>query len=210
MENTIDITDVISCDSVNIFTNTGDTFKKSAGAVAQKSGKEFENFVRNKLQNILNDIKADRKIIEGVKKYRFCGVIDEQPKYTDHYGRANKRKDFAIQKFNSPSFLEQNKWEPLQIDPKIIIEAKWLGDCGSHVQKLDYEWANLRENCYGENFWIIYDYDRTVKCAIETVDMLSKYCKKLKEEVKLKNINFEWIDVKDLEIYVNNAFKEYY
>ena len=28
MENTIDITDVISCDSVNIFTNTGDTFKK--------------------------------------------------------------------------------------------------------------------------------------------------------------------------------------
>ena len=52
--------------------------------------------------------------------------------------------------------------------------------------------------------------DRTVKCAIETVDMLSKYCKKLKEEVKLKNINFEWIDVKDLEIYVNNAFKEYY
>ena len=54
MENTIDITDVISCDSVNIFTNTGDTFKKSAGAVAQKSGKEFENFVRNKLQKIFS------------------------------------------------------------------------------------------------------------------------------------------------------------
>ena len=46
-----------------------------------------------------------------------------------------------------------------------MIEAKQLGLVSNNVQKLDYEWNNLRAGCYGKEFWVVYDFYRGSKNA---------------------------------------------
>ena len=133
------------------------------------------------------------------------GWLEEQPKYIDHYGQKNKKKDFAIQTIvrNHIGLWDER---PLECEPRIMIEVKQLGGCESHVQKLDYDWTNLREGCYGNNFWVIYDYNRFLSRAVKTIDYLSSFCENLKKEVAQKGIRFEWIDFNDIDKYMFKYF----
>ena len=143
-----------------------------AGQVAKEEGDKFENYVEELLiENLVDSY----------------GVIN-QPLYTNYYGMSGLRKDFKLIP-KSDLFCE------IKDDLKsYMIEAKQLGLVSNNVQKLDYEWNNLRAGCYGNNFWLVYDYERYNKSAIKWVGAITEYCLKMKKEVAKEGITFEWID----------------
>tara|TARA_B100000287_G_scaffold261213_1_gene245762 strand:- start:191 stop:727 length:537 start_codon:yes stop_codon:yes gene_type:complete len=165
----------------NLFGGSTLSFTKNpncAGGVATHAGKEFENY----LETILEENVPD-----------YYSII-YQPTYTNHYGLPGKRKDYKLVP-NSNMLSADSKTSKLET---YMLEAKQLGDC-TIVQKLDYEWNNLRAGCYGDNFWLIYDYQRYNNSAIKWVSAITEYCINLKKEVADIGINFEWIDHNDFK-----------
>ena len=140
-----------------------------------KNGSNFEKFVGDKL----NEWLASNNFCD---KEEYALLL--QPKYVDHYGIDNKRKDFKI-KMGSI---------------EVMVEAKWLGRCQSDLMKLDYEWNNLAHGCYGNYYIFFYDYEKNHK-NIMKMNKIRKYAQKLKYALIRKNIYFEFIEVNK---YFNN------
>ena len=160
----------------NLFDNSTTTFtkgKKCAGGVAHHAGNEFEKYIETILEENLPNTYD----------------LEKQPTYVNHYGLGGKRKDYKLIPKSNLLFSNENN---VNLNT-YMIEAKQLGDC-TIVQKLDYEWNNLRAGCYGNNFWLVYDYERYNKSAIKWVGAITEYCLKMKKEVAKKGITFEWID----------------
>jgi len=176
---------------------------ESAGRAGQRTGDIFENAVGGVAQDVLSRFGS------ATNNY----ILEKSPKYTDHYNRPNKKKDFAIKQYpkfiydssikrSANDFTMLDEWQlqkPYVATNTIMIEVKQMGNCGSHVQKLDYDWANLRAGCYGDNFWLVYDYDRTSNAAFTTINYLKKFCLNLKKEVALIGIQFEFVDFSNLQ-----------
>ena len=160
--------------------------KQCAGEIAQKQGKVFEDYV----EDILKDFISDNYILK------------KQPQYTNHYGLDGKRKDFKLTPISTDLFNINETNYNLKT---YMVEVKQLGDC-TILEKLDYEWNNLKAGCYGNNFWLVYDYMRYNKSAIRSVVALTKFCKKLKEEVAINGITFEWIDHNDFKRFLTKEF----
>lgn len=134
-----------------------------------KNGSNFEKFVAEKI----NAWCASNNWSE---KKEF--VLEHQPRYVDHYGWDNRRKDFKI-KMGSM---------------EIMVEAKWLGSMNTECQKLDYEWNNLAHGCYGNYFMLFYDYEKSHK-NIHKMNLLKRWVKKFKYALLRKDIYFEFIEV---------------
>ena len=161
--------------------------KQCAGEIAQKEGKKFEDYIG--------------KIIEEILPENY--IIKKQPPYTNHYGLSGKRKDFKL----IPNTTDLFNITGINHNLKTyMIEAKQLGDC-TILEKLDSEWNNLKAGCYGNNFLLVYDYMRYNKSAIRSVNAITNYCKKLKEEVAANGISFEWIDHNNFKRFL---IKEFY
>ena len=79
-----------------------------------------------------------------------------------------------------------------------MLEAKQLGLVVNNIQKIEYEWANLRHGCYGKDFWLIYDFYRDDLNAHRWIsNFMENGLPLLLEEMNEKGINLKWIDIND-------------
>ena len=142
--------------------------RRTAGMVAQESGKLFESQTEDEF-----------------KKHNMVYV--KAPKFHCHYG-LNRRGDFKI-------YLNNNR--------EVHIECKQLGDVHSHFDKLDHCLLNVISGCYGNHFWLIYDYNKNISFSRkDKILKLIERCKKIKEMVALQGITFELIYMDDLKYYL--------
>jgi len=130
------------------------------------------------------------KIFEGVvhKKLKKTGVgvVTQNPSFNCHYG-LERKGDFLIN-IN---------------DTLIHLEAKQLGDCESHFDKISHCLMNLERGCYGKNFWLVIGYNTEGKrSVIRKIDALKRTCQKIKEEVSSDGISFELVDIRELENFI--------
>ena len=106
--------------------------------------------------------------------------ITKKPKFKCHYGLP-REGDFEI---HCP-------------ERQIHIECKQLGDVQSHFDKLSHCLLNLIARCYGNEFWLVYDYNREIGNKNKIHKLITR-CKKIKEQVALQSITFECIHIDDL------------
>ena len=83
----------------------------------------------------------------------------------------------------------------------IHIECKQLGNLESHFDKLSHCLMNVISGCYGEHFWLIYDFNRD-KFNNKKLKKLVERCNIIKEQVALQGITFECILVDELPNYL--------
>jgi len=114
--------------------------------------------------------------------------ITSQPYFYCHFG-LQRRGDFLI---NTG-------------DKEIHIECKQLGNVQSHFDKLSHCLYNLHTGCYGNYFWLIYDYAKDgTYGSLKKIDKLVERCKKIKQQVSVQGINFELIHLDDLHNYMKD------
>lgn len=115
--------------------------------------------------------------------------IEREPDFYCHFGLP-RRGDFLIR----------------TNDAQIHIECKQLGNVQSHFDKLSHCLFNLVNGCYGNYFWLIYDYAKdSKKGAHKKIKELILRCKEIKKQVAVQGINFELVHMDDL----NNLMKSY-
>jgi len=83
----------------------------------------------------------------------------------------------------------------------IHIECKQLGNLESHFDKLSHCLMNVITGCYGEHFWLIYDFNRD-KFNNKKLKKLAERCNIIKKQVALQGITFECILVDELPNYL--------
>jgi len=115
------------------------------------------------------------------KKYE----ITKKPKFKCHFGLP-REGDFQIQ----------------SSERQIHIECKQLGDAQSHFDKLSHCLMNVVSSCYGNHFWLVYDYNREIGNKSKIEALVSR-TEKLKQQVALQGITFETILIDDLPLYLN-------
>tara|TARA_B100001093_G_C26472448_1_gene861233 strand:- start:43 stop:609 length:567 start_codon:yes stop_codon:yes gene_type:complete len=86
--------------------------------------------------------------------------FEKKPKYTDYCNMEEREGDFKV-------FCKNGAY--------IWIEAKQLGNCESHTQKLAYIWLNSFEGAYGSHFILVYDYDISSKNSQKHLSKLQRY-----------------------------------
>ena len=117
-------------------------------------------------------------------------IINKRPKFECHFGLP-REGDFEI----------------LTCDRKIHIECKQLGNVESHFDKLSHVLMNLVFGCYGEEMWLVYDYNGGVsERGKRNIRALIERCIKLKKQVALQGITFELILIDDLSEKMENFF----
>lgn len=147
---------------------------RCAGDNAQQSGKRFENI-------------TEKLLIEG-KRLTNNYYYDTKPYFECHFNLP-REGDFLIKS-------SDNKRE-------IHIECKQLGDVHSHFDKLSHCLLNAISGCYGNEFWLVYDYNRkTTKSSSKKIKNLVKRCKQIKDMCLLQGITFELILIDDLPKYL--------
>jgi len=150
--------------------------KKVAGHVAIEEGNKFEDYVG---EILLENLTPSYGIIK-------------QPKYTNWFGKSDLSKDFKLTP--KSNFLNGNG----DNRKTYVLEAKQLGIVGNNIQKIEYEWANLRHGCYGKDFWLIYDFYRDDPNAQRWLSLfMENGLPLLLEEMNEKGINLKWIDIND-------------
>ena len=150
--------------------------KKVAGHVAIEEGNKFEDYVEELLlENLTSSY----------------GIIN-QPLYTNWFGMPKLHKDFKL--IPKSNFLKGNE----DSRKTYMLEAKQLGLVVNNIQKIEYEWANLRHGCYGKDFWLIYDFYRDDLNADRWIsNFMENGLPLLLEEMNEKGINLKWIDIND-------------
>ncbi len=119
-------------------------------------------------------------------KYTAC-VIGKKPKFKCHFG-LKREGDFEI--------ITSNR--------KIHIECKQLGNAESHFDKLSHCLLNVISGCYGNEFWLVYDYNGQLSGAAKhKIELLISRCKEIKNQVALQGITFELILIDDLPVMMN-------
>ena len=147
-----------------------------AGKSAQESGKVFEDVVEHIILNKKMVFSNLGKNISLIKK----------PKFKCHFG-LEREGDF---------FISCDKYN-------IHLEAKQLGDVQSHFDKLSHCLLNVISGCYGNHFWLVYDYNRNCKkSAKQKIKSLVERCEEVKNQVKLQGITFELIHIDDLSGHI--------
>ena len=120
------------------------------------------------------------KLFEDITYGKIIGsgrIINKKPKFKCHFG-LDREGDFEI--------VTKNR--------KIHIECKQLGNVESHFDKLSHVFMNLFNGCYGDEMWLVYDYNGNISPRGKRyIDALVKRCKKLKEQVALQGITFELV-----------------
>ena len=109
-------------------------------------------------------------------------IINKQPKFKCHFG-LDRRGDFEI----------------VMPDRKIHVECKQLGNVESHFDKLSHVFMNLVSGCYGDEMWLVYDYNGQISPrGKKHIFALIERCEKLKKQVALQGITFELVLIDDL------------
>jgi hypothetical protein len=91
-------------------------------------------------------------------------------------------------------------------DMSIHIECKQLGNVQSHFDKLSHCLFNVVNGCYGNHFWLVYDYAKDSQySAHKKIKELILRCKEIKKQVAVQGINFELVHIDDL----SNLMKSY-
>ncbi len=84
-------------------------------------------------------------------------------------------------------------------DTSIHIECKQLGNVQSHFDKLSHCLFNVVNGCYGNYFWLVYDYAKDSKNgAHKKIKELILRCRVIKKQVAVQGINFELVHIEDL------------
>jgi len=114
-------------------------------------------------------------------------VITKRPKFKCHFG-LSREGDFEI--------ITSNR--------KIHVECKQLGNVESHYDKLSHCLLNVISGCYGNEFWLVYDYNGQLSGAAKyKIELLISRCKEIKNQVALQGITFELILIDDLPVMMN-------
>ena len=109
-------------------------------------------------------------------------IVNKQPKFKCHFG-LDRRGDFEI----------------VMPDRKIHVECKQLGNVESHFDKLSHVFMNLVSGCYGDEMWLVYDYNGQISPrGKKHIFALIERCEKLKKQVALQGITFELVLIDDL------------
>ena len=133
------------------------------------------------------------RVFEDIGYSKIVGswrVINKRPKFECHFGLP-REGDFEI----------------LTCDRKIHIECKQLGNVESHFDKISHVLLNLISGCYGEEMWLVYDYNGDVsESGKRKIKALIERCVELKRQVALQGITFELILIDDLSEKMENFF----
>tara|TARA_Y100000768_G_scaffold36147_2_gene23667 strand:- start:410 stop:907 length:498 start_codon:yes stop_codon:yes gene_type:complete len=109
-------------------------------------------------------------------------TIEREPHFYCHFGLP-RRGDFLI----------------TTNDAQIHIECKQLGNVQSHFDKLSHCLMNLVSGCYGNHFWLVYDYAKdSKKGAHKKINWLKLEAERRKKQVALQGINFELVHIEDI------------
>ena len=110
--------------------------------------------------------------------------IQKRPEFYCHFG-LSRQGDFLI--VNDERYIH--------------IECKELGNVESHFDKLSHCLFNLVNGCYGDEFWLVYSYDR-VKGSKYKIRHLKRRCIEIKKQVAIQGITFELILIDELPQYL--------
>ena len=114
--------------------------------------------------------------------------VNKKPKFKCHFN-LNRQGDFEI----------------VTNDRKIHIECKQLGNVESHFDKLSHVFMNLVSGCYGDEMWLVYDYNGQINSRGKRyINALNERCIKLKKQMALQGVTFELVLVDNLADMVNN------
>jgi len=109
-------------------------------------------------------------------------TIERKPKFWCHYGLP-RRGDFLIR----------------TNDEEIHIECKQLGNAQSHFDKLSHCLFNVVNHCYGNYFWLVYDFAKDSKKGVyKKMQKLIIRSRAIKKQVANQGINFELVHIEDL------------
>ena len=132
------------------------------------------------------------KLFEDIVYSKIVGsgrIINKRPKFECHFGITNREGDFEI----------------ITSDRKIHIECKQLGNAESHFDKLSHVFMNLVSGCYGDEMWLVYDYNGQINSRGKRyINALNERCIKLKKQMALQGVTFELVLVDNLADMVNN------
>ena len=110
--------------------------------------------------------------------------ITKRPKFQCHFG-LSRQGDFEIKSTTN--------------DRIVHVECKQLGDAESHFDKLSHVMLNLVYGCYGEEMWLVYDYNGDVgPSGYRKIELLIKRSVELKKQVALQGITFELVLIDNL------------
>ncbi len=125
------------------------------------------------------------KLFEKIVEDKIIGggrVINKRPKFRCHFDLP-REGDFEI----------------ITRDREIHVECKQLGNCESHFDKLSHVFMNLVSGCYGDEMWLVYDYNGKINPRGQRhIAALVERCEILKKQVALQGITFELVLVDDL------------
>ena len=157
---------------------------RSAGDNAQESGARFESITLDILARCHNaKVGSNQPGFSIIKK----------PHFRCHYD-LKREGDFEIRKAD----------DPYGEDP-IHIECKQLGNVESHFDKLSHVFMNLVSGCYGDEMWLVYDYNGQINSRGKRyINALNERCIKLKKQMALQGVTFELVLVDNLADMVNN------
>ena len=109
-------------------------------------------------------------------------IIERKPKFWCHYGLP-RRGVFLIR----------------TNDEEIHIECKQLGNAQSHFDKLSHCLFNVVNGCYGNYFWLVYDFAKDSKKGVyKKMQRLVIRSREIKKQVANQGINFELVHIEDL------------
>ena len=109
-------------------------------------------------------------------------TIERKPHFYCHYGLP-RRGDFLIR----------------TNDREIHIECKQLGNAQSHFDKLSHCLFNVVNGCYGNYFWLVYDFAKdSKKGTYKKMQKLIIRSRAIKKQVADQGINFELVHIEDL------------
>ena len=111
--------------------------------------------------------------------------LQRTPKHRCHFG-LKRKGDFEI----------------VSAKRCIHIECKQLGDVQSHLDKISHCHMNVINGCYGNEFWLIYDFNREKQNRTKINAMINE-SQRIKKQVALQGITFESILIDDLPKYLN-------
>ena len=146
-------------------------YRPVAGKSAAYSGQLFEDMTF--------DVLKSNKNILGITK---------KPKFKCHYG-ISREGDYEV--------LYKDLYDKELV---VHIECKQLGDCESHFDKVSHVLYNLENDCYGKNFWLVYDYNRSGSLTtLNKIRCLEERCAQVKAKVAAAGIVFEYLTLDRLE-----------
>lgn len=124
-------------------------------------------------ENVTYDVLRSSNHIRGINK---------RPKFKCHFG-LHREGDFEL----------------IHGGNVVHVECKQLGNAESHFDKLSHVFMNLICGCYGDHFWLVYDYNRDGgHSTLKKIAHLEERCKVIKQQVALQGITFEYLTLDKL------------